>query len=137
VTVARRVEIDAYEAALLHPELNLAPRIQAGWEALADLLSDGEWHDRGECYSAIQSSGEEGLAEGTATMIIRAATRYGLIEPRRGRDIRGGEDGLPLRWVSLYVAFRRSDPVNPPLSPVNPRVNPGSEPVNPGSQVRG
>lgn len=96
---------DAYENAILRPERNVAPRLQVGWAALAALLSDGAEHSRDECYDAILDTG---LAEKTATNLIRMATRLEIVVPRRARVERGVVNGRVLA-VSLYVAFRLAE----------------------------
>ncbi|SDK71753.1 hypothetical protein SAMN05216282_11149 [Cryobacterium psychrotolerans] len=103
---------DAYENAILRPERNVAPRLQAGWAALAALLSDGLEHTREECYDAILDTG---LAEKTATNLIRMATRLEVVVPRRARVERGVVNGRVLA-VSLYVGFRLAETVLPAVT---------------------
>lgn len=103
---------DAYENAILRPERNVAPRLQAGWAALAELLSDGLAHARDECYDVILATG---LAEKTATNLIRMATRLELVIPRRARVERGVVDGRVIA-VSQYVSFRLAEGVKPAVT---------------------
>jgi hypothetical protein len=93
---------DAYENAILRPERNVAPRLQAGWAALVAVLADGEEHTREECIAAVVDTG---LAERTALNLFEAGIRYERLIPRRARVVRGMVRGRVLA-VSQYVAFR-------------------------------
>lgn len=104
--MSRRIQGgDAYENAILRPERNVAPRLQAGWAALAELLSDGEEHSRADCYAAIEASGERGLATATAASLIEKAIYYGQVVGRFGYEERIGASGVP-RNFRIYVAYR-------------------------------
>lgn len=96
---------DAYENAILRPERNVAPRLQAGWAALAALLSDGEEHSRADCYAAIEESGERGLAHATAASLIEKGIYYGQMVGRFGYERRVGASGVA-RNFRIYVAYR-------------------------------
>ncbi|MFC8682555.1 hypothetical protein ACFT30_13625 [Microbacterium ureisolvens] len=98
---------DAYENAILRPErgIQVAPRITAGYGALVALLSDGKEHPRQDCRSAVEESGELGLAPATASAIFEKAIYYGQIVGRFGYEQRIGASGRP-RNFRVYVAYR-------------------------------
>ena len=96
---------DAYENAILRPERNVAPRLQAGWAALLTMLGDGEEHSRADCYAAIENSGERGLAHATAASLIEKGIYYGQMVGRFGYERRVGASGVA-RNFRIYVAYR-------------------------------
>ena len=96
---------DAYENAILRPERNVAPRLQAGWAALFAVLADGEEHDRETCISTVVDTG---LAERTALNLLEAGVRYEQLVPRRARVVKGIVRGRVLA-VSQYVGYRLAE----------------------------
>lgn len=98
---------DAYENAILRPERGreVAPRLTAGYAELVALLADGAEHPRVDCFEVVEESGEKGLAEATAGMLLERAIYYGQIVGRFGYDRRVGPSGVA-RNVRRYVGYR-------------------------------
>lgn len=101
---------DAYENAILRPQRGreVAPRLTAGYADLVELLADGAERSREACYSAIEESGEKGLATATAATLIEKAIYYGQVVGRFGYVSRIGASGVA-RNYRVYVAYRLTD----------------------------